>query len=107
MRYAIVDLEGAAREYFSTRAGVRDALIELEADDPGVAAEVYIVAYNDDRVVVDEPERGDELLRVPVRWEDQSTVPHRTVVGTTIIGASSYTTCFTPREELQTVGASR
>jgi len=61
MRYVIVDLEGASRDYFETREAVREALGEAERDWPGAAAELYVVTY-DAGVELGEPERGDELL---------------------------------------------
>lgn len=61
MRYVIVDLDGASRDYFRTRGAVREALIEIETEAPGTAAELYVVTYDDDERQ-GEPERGDELL---------------------------------------------
>lgn len=62
MRFVIVDLEGASRDYFSGRQDLVDALAELEAEQPGTAAEVFIVSYDEAGERVGEPERADELL---------------------------------------------
>lgn len=63
MRYVIVDLEGASRDYFETSESAREALFEAELDAPGSAAELYVVTYDDTGTESGEPERGDELLR--------------------------------------------
>lgn len=74
MRYVIVDLDGASRDYFRTRGAVRDALVEIETEAPGTAAELYVMTYDDDDERQGEPERGDELLatrvviREPLDW---------------------------------------
>lgn len=62
MRYVIVDLEGASRDYFATPEAVAEALLEIEADAPSSAAELYVVTYDDDGAQCGDPERGDELL---------------------------------------------
>jgi hypothetical protein len=62
MRYVIVDLDGAAREHLSNRADLRDVLREVEADTPGIAAELYVLTYDAYGDRVGEAERGDELL---------------------------------------------
>lgn len=65
MRYVIVDLDGASRDYFSSRGAVREALREAERDTPGIAAELYVIRYDGEGKRFGDPERGDELLRVP------------------------------------------
>lgn len=66
MRYVIVDLEGASRDYFATRGAVREALREIEAAAPGTTAELYVVTYDDDDVRRGDAERGDEMIAHPV-----------------------------------------
>lgn len=65
MRYVLVDLDGASRDYFSTRGAAHLALEEIEAEAPGSASELYVVTYDDDGVRQGDPERGDELLTRP------------------------------------------
>lgn len=62
MRYVLVDLDGASRDYFATRGAVHDALCEIELEGEGAAAELYVVTYDDDGSKQGQPERGDELL---------------------------------------------
>jgi hypothetical protein len=62
MRYVIVDIDGAPRDYFATLADVLEALQEVEADAPSALNELYVVTYNDDDVRHGEPLRGDEVL---------------------------------------------
>lgn len=69
MRFVIVDLEGASRDYFSQLPDVVEALEELEAEQPGMAAELFISAYDAAGRLLAEPERGDELL---VRVKDSA-----------------------------------
>lgn len=71
MRYVIVDLDGASRDYFSDRQALVDELRELEAEQPGSAIEFYVVSYDDDGLRVDEPERADEVL---AEFSDSRTV---------------------------------
>ena len=62
MRYVIVDLEGASRDYFSERQDLVDAIAEVEADQPGAADELFIMTYDEAGERTGDPERGDELL---------------------------------------------
>jgi hypothetical protein len=62
MRYVIVDLEGASRDYFGERQELIEALEELGGEEPGTTAEVFIVTYDERGDRVGEPERGDEVL---------------------------------------------
>jgi hypothetical protein len=62
MRYVIVDLDGASRDYFDTLDAVGSALREAESDAPGAAAELYVVAYSDGGDRMAETVRGDEWL---------------------------------------------
>lgn len=62
MRFVIVDLEGASRDYFSDRQDLVDALLELETECPGAAGEVFAMTYDEANERVGEPIRGDELL---------------------------------------------
>ncbi len=61
MRYVIVDLDGASRDYFDTQDAVGNALREAESDAAGAAADLYVVAYAGDQMALD-PVRGDEWL---------------------------------------------
>jgi hypothetical protein len=97
MRYVLVDLQGASREHFESRDAARNAILELEDEDPGVAGELYVVAYDDDGSQVGEPERGDELLSRPVlNWSDAPapdlTNLVRLVAASTIVTGASSTT---------------
>lgn len=71
MRYVIVDLDGASRDYFATMEGAREAIYESEVDARGSAAELYVVAYADGGERVGDPVRGDELLRA--QWRNIET----------------------------------
>lgn len=63
MRYAIVDLDGASRDYFSVRQDAHEALAEAELEHPGSARELFVVKYDDATgEQIGEPERGDEVL---------------------------------------------
>ncbi len=62
MRIIMLDLEGASRDYFDSRQELVDALEELEAEEPGTAAELFVATYDDDGRLVAELERGDEVL---------------------------------------------
>jgi len=62
MRYAVVDLDGASRDYFDTLDAVASALREAERDVSGAAAELYVVAYDDGGARLADPVRGDEWL---------------------------------------------
>jgi hypothetical protein len=63
MRYVIVDLEGASRDYFGRRSDVRDALLEHEQERPGAAQELFVAKYDDmSGERIGELERGDEVL---------------------------------------------
>ena len=62
MRFVIVDLEGASRDYFSDRGDLVDALLELEVEHAGTATELFVVTYDDEGERLAEPERGDEVL---------------------------------------------
>jgi hypothetical protein len=76
MRFTIVDLEGASRDYFSRREDVLDALAEFESEHPGAAEELFVVTYDDDGNRSGEPERGDEVL---TRYSSSRTVFYFTV----------------------------
>jgi hypothetical protein len=97
MRYVLVDLQGASREYFASRDAARNAILELEDEEQGIAAELYVVAYGDDGGRVGEPERGDELLSRPVlNWSDDPAADPTSIVrlmatSTVVSGASSTT----------------
>jgi hypothetical protein len=96
MRYVLVDLQGASREHFESRDAARNAVLELEDEDPGVAGEVYMLAYDDDGSQVGEPERGDELLSRPVlNWSDAPALDLMNLAlvapNTIVTGASSTT----------------
>lgn len=62
MRYVIVDLHGASRDYFDALGDVGSALREAEDDEPGIAAELYVVAYAESGERPAAPVRGDEWL---------------------------------------------
>lgn len=63
MRYVIVDMDGASREYFSRRSDVREALLELEQEHAGIANELLVVRYDEDGLRVGEPESSFDVLR--------------------------------------------
>jgi len=62
MRYVIVDMEGASREYFSRREDVRAALRELEAEQPGIAGDLLVLTYDDEGHLIGEPESAVDVL---------------------------------------------
>src|SRR5688572_6218775 len=61
MRYVIVDLEGASRDYFDDRQDLVQSLDEIENDHPGITAELFVVAYDAEGARVGKPERADEI----------------------------------------------
>jgi hypothetical protein len=101
MRYVLVDLEGASRDYFSSRDAAREALLEIEEEAPGASTELYVVAYDDDGRA-GRPERGDELLSTPVLDWAAPRVASRIVSG-----ASSITTGSPSVQTRQHAGAHR
>jgi hypothetical protein len=62
MRYVIVDMDGASRDYFSRRDDVREALRELEDEHPGIADDLLVMSYGDDGQRIGEPEPAVEVL---------------------------------------------
>ena len=97
MRYVIVDLDGASRGHYSTRGAVRDALRDAEQDHPGIAEELYVTTYDDDRARVGKPERGDELLAEKVvisettfDWSEGEGEDETTTETRVLAGASGY-----------------
>ena len=63
MRYVIVDMEGASRDYFDTRDDVLEALRGLEEEHPGIAGELLVVTYDDEGRPVGEAESGEEVFK--------------------------------------------
>lgn len=51
MRFVIADLNGRTHAYFDSRSEVRQALRELESDDPDSIDELYVAAYDEGRRV--------------------------------------------------------
>ncbi len=82
MRFVLVDLDGASRDYFADRREVREALVEAEADFQGGAAELYVLTYDDAGNRLGDGIRGDEWLARRVLTGSS---------GTTIIGRSPRT----------------
>ncbi len=79
MRFVIVDLDGASRDYFSERQDVVEALEELESEHAGATGEVFVVTYDEQGSRVGEPERGDEIVALYSRarsyWFDSASRP--------------------------------
>jgi len=108
MRYVIVDLDGASRAYFDARGPALKALQELEEETQGIAAELYLVAYDDDGARVRGPEPADELLRAWVLdWSDVMPMaqPAAILIGGTV--AQTHTSPSPPPPGRLSVGASR
>jgi hypothetical protein len=62
MRYVIVDMDGASRDYFSRRKDVRDALRELEGEHPGIVGDLLVVTYGNDGQQIGKSEAAVEVL---------------------------------------------
>jgi len=62
MRYVIVDLDGASREYFGTLGEVLKELRRLEDEAPGIAEELFVAVYGDDGAPRKPLEPAKELL---------------------------------------------
>lgn len=102
MRFVIVDLEGASRDYFSQRPDVVEALQELETEQPGTAADFYVVSYDAGGLRIAAPERGDEVLALAkgatkTYWYGDSQV--------VVVGASAETERVS--QDLELVGAGK
>jgi hypothetical protein len=62
-RYAIADLDGRSHAYFDDRVAAREALREMEAEDPRSIDELYLVGYGRDGKRVCGPEAAEDVLR--------------------------------------------
>lgn len=63
MRYVIVDLDGASRDYFQAPDAVRSALRDFESDG-GAVEDLFVVAYDANGDRLGSPVRGDDWLRI-------------------------------------------
>lgn len=62
-RYAIADLDGRSHAYFDRRTDAREALREIEAEDPESIDELYLVGYTRNGERVYGPEAAKNILR--------------------------------------------
>ena len=66
MRYVIVDLDGAPRGHFASRAEARAALGEIEDEHAGAIADLYVLVYEGGTVVPWASTRADEFVAAHV-----------------------------------------
>jgi hypothetical protein len=69
MRFAISDIEGDTLDTFDDQRGAVAAMFELIDQSPMSAAELFLLAFNDDGSPFGQAVRGDELLHRRIRWQ--------------------------------------
>jgi hypothetical protein len=103
MRFVIVDLEGASRDYFSEWQDLVEALTELEAEAPGTTEEVFVMTYDEANERCGEPERGDEVLA----QQQSAAKTYRHDSTRTVVWARSAAHVTTRPESARVAGRSR